>query len=344
MLRPEIILLTDYRDQFYESRRSRGANLDLAKAGRYFSDLGYDLKVMQFREVDFQNKTYKGCIVLYQSSEDRGLLYKDFIEDVLLGLDLQGARLIPDFYKFRAHHNKVFMEIMRSVIDCKTIKGITAHGYGTYEEFAADIDRHRDALVLKPASGAQSSGVRLKRGLSAQQRYARRLSSSVNLMEYMKNAVNSIIRKGYRQKSLHRHKFIVQEYVPGLEGDYKVLAYGKKFYVLERRNRKNDFRASGSGLFQFPASLPSGLLDYAADVFACFDVPFISLDIAKCGNSFILLEFQFLCFGNYTLERSTCFFTRAGEGHWIRVDEVPDLERELVTSVVRYIESSIASS
>ena len=338
MLHREILLLTDYRNQFYEARRSRGASLDLVVIKKYFSELGYNLKVMQFRQVDFQLRNYRGCFILYQSSEDRRLLYKDFIEDVLLGLVLQGAIIIPDYFEFRAHHNKVFMEILRSVSDCTLLKGISSRGYGTFEEFAMDIDAQPERLVMKPSSGAASSRIKLKVGRAAQLRYARALSSSFCLLDFIKKQVNTIIRKDYRKKSLHRHKFVVQEYIAGLEGDYKVLVYGHKYYVLERRNRKNDFRASGSGKFSFPISTPPGLLDFASAICSYFNVPFISLDIAMSGDRFILLEFQFLCFGNYTLERSSFYFTKNADSKWVIINEVPDLEREFVTSVVRYIE------
>lgn len=251
---------------------------------------------------------------------------------------LQGAILIPEFPKFRAHHNKVFMEILRSIHYSASVKGIASHGYGTIEEFACDIGLQPEKVVIKPAAGVRSSGVRLVEGHAAQLRYARRLSSSFHVVEFMKRLVNSIIRKNYPKKSLHRRKFIVQEFLPGLDGDYKILVYGEKYYVLERKNRKDDFRASGSGKFTFPVSSPSELLNFARDIFTSFQVPFISMDIAKCKSQYVLLEFQFLCFGNYTLERSEFYFTRSGEIGWQKIEETPDLEREFVASVVRYID------
>ena len=51
--------------------------------------------------------------------------------------------------------------------------------------------------------------------------------------------------KKYHRASVHNRKFIVQNYIDGLSGDYKVLKYGSKFYSLYRKNRDNDFRASG---------------------------------------------------------------------------------------------------
>jgi len=307
--------------------------------GMYFSDMGYNMKAMRFGEIRFNND-YRGFPVLYQSSEDPGLLYKDYIEDILLGLSIQGARLIPDFPKFRAHHNKVFMEILRSINGNVAVKGILSNNYGTYEDFAHDIELQPEKLVMKPAGGARGCGVRRIAGHKAQLRYARELSSSFNMIEWLKVFVNSIIRKNYSKKSLHRRKFIVQEFLSGLDGDYKVLVYGKKYYVLERKNRKNDFRASGSGNFSFPVSPPDELLNFASDIYASFHVPFISMDIAKFENRYVLLEFQFISFGNYTLERSEFYFTRKGGSGWEKVEEIPDLEREFVSSVVRYLDSA----
>jgi hypothetical protein len=338
LVKKEIFLITDYRNQFYEAVRYRGASFDIEQMRMYFSNMGYDLRVMQFGEVDFQSINFKGSYILYQSSEDRGLLYKDYVEDILLGFMIQGATLIPAFPQFRAHHNKVFMEIFRSVHDSVLVKGIASHGYGTYEEFARDIGLQPEKVVMKPASGARSSGVRLVDGHAAQLRYARNLSSSFHVVDFMKRLVNSIIRKNYPKKSLHRRKFIVQEFLPGLDGDYKILIYGEKYYVLQRTNRKNDFRASGSGKFTFPVSPPSELLNFAKDIFTSFQVPFISMDIAKCESHYVLLEFQFLCFGNYTLERSKFYFAHSDENGWQKIDETPDLEREFVVSVVRYVD------
>jgi hypothetical protein len=111
----EKLLLVDYRDQFYFSTRHRGASVDIEKLRDYFFDRGFSLVKKYFYEVDFRRDDYKDSWVLYQSSEDPNLSYKDYVEDVLLGLKAQGANLIPDFKYFRAHHNKVFMEMLREV-------------------------------------------------------------------------------------------------------------------------------------------------------------------------------------------------------------------------------------
>ena len=94
------------------------------------------------------------------------------------------------------------------------------------------------------------------------------------VIDWAKNLANRLRNPGFRSRSMHRAKFVAQELLPGLKGDYKVLVYGEKFYVLHRESRKKGFGASGSGRFRFHDVLPAGLLDYAESVFLGFRVPF----------------------------------------------------------------------
>ena len=50
----DILLLVDYRDQFYFSTRYRGASVDVEKLGEYFSDRGFNLVKKHFHEIDFR--------------------------------------------------------------------------------------------------------------------------------------------------------------------------------------------------------------------------------------------------------------------------------------------------
>jgi len=308
--------------------------LDLLKT--FFSENGFELVIQRFTDIDFRKVNYLGRYVLYQSSEDRDLHYKSYIEDIILALQYQGAILIPDFYSLRAHHNKVFMELLRDLSSCHEVKDIVSKAYGTYEDYIAGLPDHGHDIVLKPASGALSKGVKLASTDAKKRTYAKSISSSFYPLDWLKNLVNSQIRKNYVQKSNHRRKFIVQNFIQGLKGDYKILVYFDKYYVLSREIRKNDFRASGSGIFSFPKVLPHGLLDYAKLVFDSFDVPFLSLDVASHQEKFSLIEFQMLSFGTYTLEKSDYFFC-LNESGWHLTYEVPVLEREVARSVTKHI-------
>ena len=152
----ELLILIDYRSQFYSSTLERGASLDLEQIKNGFEEKGYHVSVKQYGEVDFDGQNYKDTLVLYKSSEDPSLRYKDYIEDILLGLLYQGAILIPDFQYFRAHHNKVFMEIMRSSLKEKF--GMpSAKYYGTYEEYLQNYSPASYPIVFKTAAGSKGS-------------------------------------------------------------------------------------------------------------------------------------------------------------------------------------------
>lgn len=339
----DILLLIDYRRGFYSTTRPREISMDLTALSRAFAQHGVTLTIKEFGEVDFRQDDFRGKYVLYQSSEDTGSFYKDFIEDVLLGISLAGGQLIPDFYKFRAHHNKVFMEIMRDLSAEDSVRSCRAWVYGTLEDLRQNPPTPQARHVLKASGGSGSRGVYLAGSRRELIRRARSISRTYHPVDWIKDQVKRLIRPYYRRISHHRRKFVVQEFLPDLEDDYKVLVYHDRYYVLRRRTKEGDFRASGSGLFSWPDPPPAGLLDFAERIHRSFDVPMSSLDIAHRDGQCHLIEFQFVLFGPLTLEQSHFHFVK-DSGVWTRVDGTAVVEEEFVRSVVAYIEQTAPPS
>lgn len=334
----QIFLLLDYRNQFYFSTRYRGACVDIDKLKRYLHAAGYELVIKQFSDINFREEEYKNKWVLYHSSEDPNLLYKDYIEDILLALHLQGAKLIPNFWYFRAHHNKVFMELLRDLLPIDEIKGIVSKGFGTFEEYSKNkMSKVQDLMVLKPGSGTRSSRVSLLNTPLKKIKNPYKISRSFTFDNFKLLLSKIKTGKPFTPMSNNRLKFIIQNFIPGLKGDYRILAYGDKFYAVFRGNRDNDFRASGSNKLDFEAEIPEGLLDYAKDVYTKFNTPFMSLDIACKDGKFYLFEFQCLCLGQYTLEKSKFYYREITNRQWKRVYENPDLEREICSTILVHI-------
>lgn len=333
----QIFLFTDYRNQFYSSTKYRGAAVDTQRLSEQFANLGFELVVQPLAKIDFRNHDYKDQWILYQSSEDPDLKYRSYIDDLILGLHLQGARLIPSLGYFRAHHNKNFLEILRDLHPLQEIKNISSACYGTYEDYAQDFSLYAEGkYVLKASATSKSKGVALLRTSKEKTYLPKKISGSPSFqnlryyLEWFRSGKNPLMI------SNHRNKFVVQNYVDGLDGDYRVVVYGNKFYVLYRANREKDFRASGSMKFNYDIEVPQGLLDFSKKVFESFDVPYMALDIGMKGHDFYLFEFQFLSFGQYTLEKSR-FNYQLFDGTWQKVIETPDLEREIANSAASYI-------
>ncbi|MBU2623752.1 MAG: hypothetical protein KKD92_15695 [Proteobacteria bacterium] len=339
-----LIILTDYRGQFWLKSNYKEESVDLPLLEKEFSSLGYDVFLKNYADIDFKNDNYKEYYVFYQSSEDPDLFYKSYLEDILLGLRQQGAILIPDFEYFRAHHNKVFMEILRELYGTDQMKALRSWYFGTYEDYRKDNRIDFDKThVFKLASGAQSKNVRLIESRKAHALIPRTESSTFNWYYWFVDKVKPFWGKrypNYKRKSHHRRKFIIQEFVPDLDGDYKVLVFHEKVFVLTRKTRPDDFRASGSGRFSYSKNVPHQVLDFSIEVFQCFNAPFISLDVALKDDTPFLLEFQFVNFGTYTAEKSPHHYKKV-DGEWKLIENKIIIEREYASAIDEFINYDI---
>ena len=341
-----LLLLTDYRGSFYSNIKTQRTlcSMEVNRLTQCFETAGYRLEVKRFAELDLKND-YAGVPVLYTSSEDWGLEYKGFIEDVVLTLQLAGAMLLPAYPYLRAHHNKVMMEALRMRLFPDEAKRLDTRVFGTFEEIAAADLGNSWPKVIKSAFGAGSSSV--ARAASREELLSLAVAMSRTMIpgDFVREMRSRIFWSAYRPRSLHRRKFIVQNFVPNLAGDFKVLRYGSRYYTLYRSVRKGDFRASGSGLFSFEAQdgVPmDALLEFSESIARQLGTPLVSLDIAFADGKFTLIEFQCLNFGTLTAEKSThCY--RKQCGRWVKVQETCDLEAILRDAVVEYLAEGVAS-
>lgn len=229
------------------------------------------------------------------------------------------------------------MEIMRDIQSLSEIKNIPVERYGTYEDYLKDIEKFKKKeYVLKVSHTSKSRSVFLLKNIKEKIRLPKIISKTFSLqnLKYFIEKLKTGNTPLYI--SNHRQKFILQPFIANLQGDYRIVVYDKKFFVLYRANRINDFRASGSMKFNFDIKLPLGLLDYAERIFNSFDVPYLALDIGVKDETFYLFEFQFISFGQYTLEKSKYFYHYDND-EWIQIFEEPDLEREIATSITKFI-------
>jgi hypothetical protein len=335
----EITLLVDYKGHFGTKHGAAPyrSGLSREKLARHFQDRRIQARFQNFSEVDFRDLRIRDRCFLYSSAEDHDLHYRSFIEDVVLGLETCGAWVVPAHRFLRAHHNKVFMEILRDQMGAVAARSLTARSYGTREELEKDLEAVALPAVVKPAAGSMGRDVVLCKSREELHRAASRVSASRHWPTDAWDFGRSLRRRGYVRESRHRRKFVVQTFLPGLENDWKILVYGRKYYILLRRTRTNDFRASGSGRFEFTSQVPEGLLDFAASIFAELDVPHVSLDIGVDAARFHLFEFQAVHFGTTTVEEAPFHFVRGKEG-WEKVDGRSQVEEEFVRSVVDYLE------
>jgi len=350
-MKPSILMLVDYRGAFWSSTRNISVfcSLDVGRIRDALTELGHEVEVLEFAELDLSRPDLPGTYVIYTSSEDSGALYKRYIEAQVFGLAMAGAHPIPEPTLLLAHHDKVMMESARRALLGTAAGQPVSRSFGTLEEFSR-YGRYwpSEPAVLKPSHGAGSRGVELVRDNRSALRAAKRLMRSTNLRETGLEFARRLRRRDYVPRSLHRRAIVLQQFLPGLHGDYKVLRYGERFYALARANRPDDFRASGSGRLDYAPEQKvdiAPILDAAKAWSDALGSPYCSLDIAYdpgVGVDPHLIEFQCVMFGAATAENSSGYYV-LGDGGWTRVEEACDMDRVFAQATSSYIEAHWAA-
>jgi hypothetical protein len=82
------------------------------------------------------------------------------------------------------------------------------------------------------------------------------------------------------------YPFVAQEFCMKNEGDIRIMVIGDRIFGFARKNRKNDFRASGSGMIEYIEELPMECVKLAYQVshecgFVCMAYDFIKNNSGK---------------------------------------------------------------
>lgn len=341
----KIYLLTDYKGRFGSKHGDMpyrsGMNLQLL--GQAFLEAGYETVFVPFSKVSPGDGSWKGRKVLYTSSEDKGLVYKEYIESVVLSLEYSGAEVIPSYRYLRANNNKVFMELLRQLLPEELSGNLRSLCFGTLEELQAATELEYPAIV-KGSYGAMGRNVFLAHSPDELQDIVRnRIVSHVPLGIRVREYLRTVRHKGYKKDSFHKGGFVVQKFIPDLNNDWKVYYFGNSAFVFRRPVfPKREFRASGGGYdnysYGLEAHAPEGMLDFGWRIFRALDVPCVSMDIAWDGSKFYLLEFQCVYFGTAGILRkySQVYFLKQGET-WQTAENEGIIEKVYVYGIAWFI-------
>jgi hypothetical protein len=86
---------------------------------------------------------------------------------------------------------------------------------------------------------------------------------------------------------------IAQRYCPGNAGDYRVVVIGHRVMGFMRRNRQNDFRASGSGDVVYVDELDVELVALATRISRENNFESMAYDFVRCGSKWVVLEMSY---------------------------------------------------
>lgn len=333
----QIYFITD-AENFYGQKLYPWESLDISKIISKLETI-YPVKHLTFAEIVNSNINIENSMVLYTSSQQSE--YKEYIEDVLLYLMQKGNRLIPSMNVFKSHENKGYQELHKKLLGIDSLQGIYVGHHKELNDANLSFP-----VVIKALNGFGSGGVSLvntkkeiidfakEDDCLVYKGYLRRIKSAIAkpIKTYILQQKNKFNCGDYFD---YFKRFVVQEFIPNLSYDCKVLIFDEKYYVLKRYVRIGDFRASGSGNFAFE-KVEDGLLEYAKLLFQKFNEPMMAFDICFDGNKHHLIEFQGIHFGPYTLLESEGYYSKEN-AKWVFVNKKSDLDDEVANSLFEYI-------
>lgn len=341
------IILSPLFENFMAGRIWMGLDSERIKS-ILVSKYNFSVKIIPFKNlVDQLNIIEKDTILFYSSFYNKE--YLSYIKDTILFISSIRPDIIlsPNHKQLLALENKGFQEYYKKELGIMQVAG---KYYGDINDLLLDNNKIAYPFVLKLNEGALSSGVQLihnqeelisfqetikKRGLKEKASYLLNKRNSFKKDSNLE-PVGYLLEKNFKDFFQKRKPVVIQAFVPDLECDYKVLVFGEKYFVLRRKTRKNDFRASGSGNFEW-VEPPSAVLDYAQLIFKKMQVPFISLDIGiDKNNECYLFEFQGTAFGPLTLTGSDKYFVKK-ENEWVKIINRSNLEETYAEALNHFL-------
>ena len=185
--------------------KHEGTNMDTYEMKILFEDNGFSCSILKFSELDMRDN-YKGYFVVYASSEDYGKFYKNYIEDIILRLQLDGAILLPNYIFLRAHANKSFQELLRASFDKNELREPYSISVGSYGELKGVASRISYPCVVKTSSGSGSSGVILVHNEEELYKHTKKLMT-IHYVDYSRDLIQRIKLYIWRMiKILTKHK------------------------------------------------------------------------------------------------------------------------------------------
>ena len=331
-MKRRIVFITG-TNHFFGQTRKPWSSMDAGKIRQQLEGNGFDVDLFAAHEVANQAGKIEDAVVFYAFSQKAN--ERLYIRDVIRTLDDGRNVIVPSYDLLKCHENKGYQELYKKRLG---IDGLKSRYFSGRDDLAGYAIAY--PVVLKTLDQSNGRGVYLvknrkdlDRCLSRletfplgtrldlfRRKHFRRKKSYLQYPDYS----NRKDYEEYRAYIKEERGFILQEFIPGLDHDYRVLAFPDRCWVILRHTHEGDFRASGAKLFDTGFDADLRMLDFAWSVYEKMDTPFLSMDICPSGDGYALLEYQALNFGINVYVRS--------KGHY---------ERDVSTNGWRFVPSAL---
>jgi glutathione synthase/RimK-type ligase-like ATP-grasp enzyme len=339
-----LIVLTG-NNSFFGQTRKPWTSIDYNKMESEIEKHGYKVHHYAFHEI-FNKKIHISDSTIFYTFSQKPELIR-YILDTLLYLKDFNNKLIPNLELLRCHENKGYQELYKSKLGIKSLPSFYFSNLRDLESYELSYP-----IVLKTVDGSNSKGVFLIK--DKDDLYLRvKAFEQIGFFDVMDLIRRKYFRKHKKyveypsysnRKDYYEYKdyirpnkrFILQQFVPDLKCDYRVLILFDRYYITKRHVKDNDFRASGAKKFDFNFEPSEEVMAFSREIYQKFDTPFLSIDLAYDGIECHLLEYQALHFGLNVLVKSKGYYTFS-EGVWSFTEKRPNIEKDLIRGLIKHL-------
>ncbi len=340
-----IHILTGY-DRFFGQTRKPWISMNVDLLTKHLNNAGVHTSVYEFSDIVNGSVRLTDTQVFYTFSQRENL--RRYIIDAMADLQERGNRIIPSYDLLRCHENKGYQLLFAERHGIKDLWEIYCSSSREVRKY--DI---KYPVVLKTIDGSNGKGVFLARSHAELMLMIHKLEKPLGIA----TRIDLLRRKLFRQNERFAGypdldgsqnyrayadyikpeiPFVLQEFVPNLTCDYRVLILGDRFYPIRRMNREGDFRASGSKRFVYDTLIPEGMLDFAMNIHHTLQNPTLALDIGVSDKGFHLFEFQAQHTGISALINSAGYYQYSNKG-WQYFQEKFSYEQCVADAITKYL-------
>jgi glutathione synthase/RimK-type ligase-like ATP-grasp enzyme len=305
-------------------------SFDVEKIAAAVKQRGYPVRIVGVSDLwRLKAAELRGAVV-YAATSMFGQ-YRVAFEAVVHRAEQLGAITLPRWEHYLSYENKVFAA---SIAESKEVR-MPAHCLVSSLTEVNEAMRYCGVPnVWKLPYGCASRNVRLVQDDKQANRLARRwLGSPVWGNGANPSVASRICNRFFGFYSGRGSGTILVESLVSSPGyDWKVLVWNEKANALKRINRKNDFRASGSGVFLRQACSEQ-VLELAHESCRKLGLRWGSFDIVEGKHAPIVVEWQAVHFGTLTSDKADSFYQRTSTG-WKEQNGRLSLEGEIAGALI----------
>ena len=342
----KIILITDKND-FYGQTRKPWVPLKLDLFINKLNELGFEVKKYNYDEISLNINSIKNEIIYYVFSQKSHT--REFIKSIIFQLSKNNI-VIPNYNMLLCHEDKAYQELYKTELGIKSLQAYYLNDINTIKKLNIKYP-----IIFKTIDGSNGDGVFLCKNESELLNkyneinklplkikldlFRRKYLRSEKKYDYYNDYNNKTDYEQFKQHSENNKQILLQEFIPNLKYDYRVLVIYDKYFVMKRMTKDGDFRASGSKKFVIEDKVDFGLLDFAKSIFTNFNSPFLSMDIIEGDDKYYLIEYQASHFGVSAIVRNNKYYYD-NEG-WNFSKDIMSVEEELAEGLGKYLNNMV---